>query len=249
MIINEYAKRWCEEDYDIRKEDFYIKNAYWIELRNWTKGALKHIAIPILVFIGSFALCAAENGTLNGLYNGLINSGIMTIAFWFYGIRKYDANCDLTDKTAYVTTAVALFLTRNRLPVWFNWIFAVATLALFVYISIVRPIRYFITKKEIKRKIAEEEKEKDDASKQSYGKWQEGYKAFRYGLPEGNVSNDDPKLKEAKDLFEGYTSDKQTLKTRYRQLAKKHHPDMGGDEDLFKCIIQIYEELNAQFVA
>ena len=33
----------------------------------------------------------------------------------------------------------------------------------------------------------------------------------------------------------------ETIKQRYRTLAQMHHPDKGGDEELFKCIKLAYE--------
>ena len=45
MTINGYAKRWCEEDYDIKKEAFHIDNAYYIAKRQWAKATLKQANI------------------------------------------------------------------------------------------------------------------------------------------------------------------------------------------------------------
>ena len=36
----------------------------------------------------------------------------------------------------------------------------------------------------------------------------------------------------------------ETIKQRYRTLAQMHHPDKGGDEELFKCIKLAYEILS-----
>ena len=36
----------------------------------------------------------------------------------------------------------------------------------------------------------------------------------------------------------------ETIKQRYRALAQMHHPDKGGDEELFKCIKLAYEILS-----
>ena len=36
----------------------------------------------------------------------------------------------------------------------------------------------------------------------------------------------------------------ETIKQRYRTLAQMHHPDKGGDEELFKCIKLAYEMLS-----
>lgn len=38
-------------------------------------------------------------------------------------------------------------------------------------------------------------------------------------------------------------ADQKAIKTAYRNLAKKHHPDKGGDEELFKKISEAYDTL------
>lgn len=36
--------------------------------------------------------------------------------------------------------------------------------------------------------------------------------------------------------------DEQEIKTRYRDLAKKHHPDLGGDTETMKAVNEAYEQ-------
>lgn len=51
-----------------------------------------------------------------------------------------------------------------------------------------------------------------------------------------------------KDLYEilGVSKDatKKEIQKAYRELSKKHHPDIGGDENLFKDIAQAYSILS-----
>ena len=37
------------------------------------------------------------------------------------------------------------------------------------------------------------------------------------------------------------------MRTRYRQLALKYHPSVGGDEELFKRIVAFYEDHKNMF--
>ena len=47
----------------------------------------------------------------------------------------------------------------------------------------------------------------------------------------------------ARFLFDGFSSDLSTLKSRYRELAKQYHPDSGGSNGLMQCINHVYDEL------
>ena len=38
-------------------------------------------------------------------------------------------------------------------------------------------------------------------------------------------------------------ADEKTIKKAYRKLAKKYHPDMGGDTETFQQIMEYYEML------
>jgi len=40
------------------------------------------------------------------------------------------------------------------------------------------------------------------------------------------------------------TADRNTIRTRYRQLANEHHPDKGGDPERFRRIREAYEQLS-----
>jgi coenzyme F420-reducing hydrogenase alpha subunit len=41
-------------------------------------------------------------------------------------------------------------------------------------------------------------------------------------------------------------ADMETIKSRFRQLAKKYHPDLGGDREEFIELYKIYEELKCK---
>jgi hypothetical protein len=248
MTINIYVKKWCDEEYDVRKEDFYVENAHYITDRCWALGGLKHGTIALFVSF-AIAIFSATNSTIDIISNALVNLGILTTCFWLFGIRQYNANSPETSFMLYLMTAVMLFVGKNKAPISIQYVSAVASCILFVYLSIVRPIKFIPMHRRMKKRMVAEEKEEEEASAQSYSQWEHSYKAFRYGLPESEQQTveSDPEMIKARQLFEGYQQDKQMLKTRYRQLAKQYHPDKGGDTKLFQCIITVYEELCQNF--
>lgn len=246
MTVNEYVKKWCDEDYDVRKEEFYVENAYYVAKREWSISGFKHGIFAIIVSV-IFSFFTSTT-TTDIFLNSLLYLGILTVCFWFYGIRNYDANSVETSVAIYVLMLILLLFTKNKVPEFLLYIFTVVSFVLFVYLSIYKPIRFIGIKKKMKQRILEEETEEENNSKDSYAKWQHAYKAYRYGLPEGHVESSNPLLDKARSLFEGYTNTKQMLKTRYRALAKEYHPDLGGDAETFRCIIEVYEQLNKQIV-
>ena len=86
MTVNEYVKKWCDEDYDVRKEDFYVENAYYTADKEWAISGFKHGLFALAIGIGTIVI--GNNGFFGGLVSGLSNMGILTICFWFYAIRN-----------------------------------------------------------------------------------------------------------------------------------------------------------------
>lgn len=243
MIINKYVKSWCDEDYDVRKEDFFMSNAEYVIERQWASGGVKNAWIAIIPSMLSFLFNSSES-ILVGILYAFSMTALLTICFWFYAMRDYDANSVSTSRSVYVMSLIFFWVLRRKMNLFVLFVFTLWGMLLYFKLSWINPIKFRKIKKNIKEKIAEEEKEEDTYNKEAYEKWKEGYKAFRYGLPEFEVPKEDPMLAQVRKLFEGYDKDKQMLKTRYRQLAKMYHPDKGGDTNLFQCIINIYEELS-----
>lgn len=61
------------------------------------------------------------------------------------------------------------------------------------------------------------------------------------GLPVSNLF--DPSLLQLFGLSQGATM--QDVKERFRILAQKYHPDKGGDIDVFRAYLEIYEKLKS----
>jgi hypothetical protein len=245
MTINPDVKKWVDEDYDVKHEDYYVENAFYTAQYEWARSGWKHGLFAFLVgLFHMWAWFAAPEHVLEGF----VNIGILTICYWFYGIRNFDANCVTTGGGFYIMMAIFLFITKGKMNTLQQILFAIPSCSLWVYLSIIRPIKFRETKKKMEARWDEMEREEEEAAKKEYEKYKKGYEQFRYGLPESEVVNDsDPKMTEARKLFEGYTDNKDMLKTRYRQLAKQHHPDKGGDAEMFKAVAALYHEYNKKF--
>ena len=240
MTINKYVKQWYDENYDIRKEAFYVENARWVAVRGWYNGGIIHGVVAALVavmYIFSHPISWAAG------FEALLLLSALTVAFLFYAINNYDANDKTTSLVIYVLTLLFLVLTKPHVSIVGQWIFIIGGLALYIYLTIIKPISLWKIKESLKHKMEEMEKEEEEADKKTYSQWESEYKSYRYGLPEYDIPTDDPALIEARKMFEGYTDSKEMLKNRYRQLAKQMHPDNGGDERMFQCISEVYEEL------
>lgn len=241
MTVNNYVKQWCDEDYDVNKEDFYVSNAYYIADREWAVSAFKHGIFALLVAVGT-VLFSNNPNVFNNIIMAISNLGILTICFWFYGIRNYNANSIETSVGIYVMVAILLFITRAKLPTFCNVIFSIASIPFYIYLTFVMPCKFLKIARIMKKKIIADEQEEEETSKQSYHQWTNSYNASRYGLPSSDEQQSQQML-QARQLFDGYATNKQMLKTRYRQLAKQYHPDKGGNTVLFQCIVAVYEEL------
>ena len=247
MTVNGYVKNWCEEEYDVRSEDFYVENAYYTAEREWAISGFKHGLFALVIGIATILL--SGNGFFENIVSGLTNIGILTICYWFYAIRNYDANSVETSVGFYIMALILLLLTKSRTGIILQLLLAIPMTALYAYLTFVRPLKFVKTAKRMKKLIEEVEEEEERRANQSYAKWEGGYKAYRYGLPESEQPIDgDPNMIKARELFNGYGNDKQTLKARYRQLAKQYHPDKGGDTALFQCIVAVYEEIGKTLI-
>ena len=124
--------------------------------------------------------------------------------------------------------------------------FIIVGIIMFVVMMIIVPISLLKRKKQMEQIMKDFDAMQEEADKQSYEKFEYEYKSYRNGIPEMNDNMSDPAMKEARQFFEGYTATKEMLKSRFRFLAKKYHPDNGGDEILFQSISFVYDELTSK---
>ena len=243
MTINKHVKDWWTEDYDVKYEDFYVENAKWIFEEPWVNGRVKKILLTVALSIGYAQINIQNWGSLEGALGYLLYGFAMfTIAQFFYVIREYDAN-DSMSTIFYIAIVITFLTLKNHFSMLAILLFALIAAVAFAYMFFVRPLQSMKFKRHMEERMEQMEREEEEADKQSYKNWEAKYKAYRQGIPEADVTNDDPILEEAKKLFTGYTDTKEMLKSRYRILAKKYHPDNGGDEHMFQCISMVYEEL------
>ena len=253
MVINQYFRTWCDEEYDVAKEDFYESNARYIADREWILSGIKHgVFILIFAFI-SYIVSGCES-VVQGALSTLVNTGILTVAYWFFGIRTYDANDADSGILVYFLVVVFLFLTKNKVGDLIKIIFAIPANVLYLYLCFYRPIRFIPFARKMRKMIKEEELEEEKRDSEFYNQWKAGYNAFREELPPADEEDvvevkEDPRYNEARAMFDGFCDNKQMLKARFRQLAKEHHPDRGGDTRMFQIILDVYDNLNGNFAA
>ena len=248
MTVNEYVKRWCDESYDIKKEDFFVANAYYVAEREWAIAGFKHLFLAVFAGLIAFVAYGANQSSLFvPVVNSVLTMGIMTACFWFYAVRKFDDNDPATSIVAYIAIALFLLIAQTKMPNVIKAILTAPSVAGLLYYSIIKPIKFIKIARDMKKRIIEEETEEETTAKDKYAKWKRDYESFRYGLPEAKMDDSDPMMEEAYSLFDGFRDSAATLKTRFRQLAKQYHPDHGGDTKLFQCIIAVYDEYKAQF--
>ena len=252
MNVNVYVEKWCHTEYDPTQEDFYVANARYVVNRGWLKGTLINIAISIVASLIFFAI------THSAFAFGYI-VGAVTIAFILYGLNNYWFDDIFRGVLAYVFTLGFLIWTWFRIPDVLRIILSVIGILIFVLSS------FYILKRTLKERAAfnklsdEQEDYFNQKDADDFNQWKnEFYSQFDWyenaATDDNNDNNDnetisppDPLVQQAIELFEGYLTSYETLKKRYRQLALKYHPDVGGDEELFKRIVAFYEDHKNMF--
>lgn len=240
MRINNYVKRWCYEEYDIRDEDFFLKEAYWGANENWFKGTLIHGALTLALVVAHIIFAEKDSGFI---LNAMLLITVLTASFLSFAIRKYDANEWDSCWIDSIITFIVLVFGLQYLPSTILWILGIVGTAAYIYFTFIRSIHFMGVKLDLKKMIKDVEAREEEEDKAFYEQWEADYKAYRQGLPVFEETEKDPYMEKVRALFEGYTDSKEALKARYRTLAKKEHPDNGGDAKMFQCIVDVYEEL------
>lgn len=251
MTINVFVEKWCHTEYDPSQEDFYVANARYVVNRGWLKGTFVNIAISIIasLIFSSITHSAAALGYA---------VGAAAIAYILYGLNNYWFDNIVRGVSAYVFTLAFLVWTWFRIPGVLQIIFSVIGILIFVLSSFYILKRTFKERAAFKKLSDEKEDYFNQKDADEFNQWKnEFYSQFDWyksneSSTDDNYDNEyvsppDPLVQKAIELFDGYLTSYETLKKRYRQLALKYHPDVGGDEELFKRIVAFYEDHKNMF--
>ena len=246
MKTNCEARVWCSENYDSAQEAFYVYNAKKLILDEWRMSWKHAIVSVILVVIGAF---------LGWIHNPLLWLASMQIGFVFYGILTYCHNDQGSGGLAYICTLLFFITTLKEGHPVLKVLYIVAGFVLLAA-SVIPEINY---RKNLgsyaqpaQRQWASDEEEFEAWKRKYYT----GYArdTNEYQNNDGTQSNSDNQnssaqratnqyAEDARVLFADFGTTYAELKKRYRKLAMKHHPDHGGEHDMFVAIVAEYEYL------
>lgn len=235
MTINRYTEAWCYEQYTPDREDFFVDNAYYVLDREWNDICRKVMIFAPLAYIVMQTL---------GIQIALGFAAVVVFTYFMYGVRKVDAN-DTEMKHPSLFLAGFLVWSLFELPGIVINVFIAINIVLYIYMVFFKTAHYKKNRKRVEQNIDEEDYREEEEAKRYYSSWKEHVNDEPIDEPQVNAT--DPLELEAERLFNGYTDNKDILKTRYRQLAKTHHPDHGGNEELFKRINNYYEYHRTKF--
>ena len=244
MRTNNDARVWCSENYDTNKESFYIYNAKKLIFEEW-RTSWKHAIVSIVLVVVA--------GFMGWISNPLLWLAAMQVGFAFYGILTYCHNDQGAGCLAYVSTLI-FFLNalKEGHPV---------LKVLFIVVGLVLLGASVITEKNYKQILgsyattAKRQWANDEEEFEAWkNKYYHGYSRDAYSNADSNNSYQEESqssaqratnkyAEQARTLFADFGSTLPELKKRYRKLAMQHHPDHGGEHDMFVAIVSEYEYL------
>lgn len=173
-------------------------------------------------------------------------TGVGTLSFILFGINNYWFDNIARGIFAYVFTFAFVFWSILKLPSVIQYIIAVLGCLLFASFSFFVIKNTLAERKKFNAIFDKEEEYFDQKDAYDFKSWRDRY--YNHEEPDSDsyfkVEDDDPLKTKARELFEGYMTDKRTFKKRYRELAMQYHPDRPtGDEELFKRIVTYYEDM------
>lgn len=251
MRTNSEARTWCSENYNTIQERYYIYNAKKLALDEW-RWSWKHAIITLVMVVG-----AAFMGWIN---NPVLWLAAMQISFVFYGILNYCHNDQGAGGVAYLCNMIfCINALKEGHPV-LKVLYIIVGLALFAA-SFVTEVNY---RKHLgsynqttKRQWASDEEEFEAWKKKYYTGYSHST-AYDSTTDDHHEQSQDSSYQrqqaqrstnkyadQARAMFADFGTTYAELKKTYRKLALKHHPDHGGEHDMFVAIVAEYEYLKS----
>lgn len=258
MVTNETSREWVKINYIKESEDFYISNTRSLILKQWTNSFRHAIISFFLVILAGF---------LGWIDYPLAWFSAMQIGFVFYGLFTYCHNDQGAGELAYICCIICFTNKFGGASGFGSVMLTIIGVALAIA-SVIPKILYKKTLGDYaanNKKQWKSDEEEFEAWKRKY--YHDGYSNYReesYNNYQGNsyqnqydnttnnnsYSNTqsqqkqvDPNVEKARELFKDFGTTFAELKKTYRKLAMKHHPDHGGEHDLFVAIVNEYEYL------
>lgn len=254
MKTNNDARVWCSENYNATQEAFYIYNAKKLILEEWRTSWMHAIASMLIVAVGfTFGLIA----------NPMLFLASMQIGFAFYGILTYNHNDQGAGTLAYIATLI--FFTnvlKEASP---------SLRTAYIIIGMILLVGSAITERNYKKVLGSyaqtsqrqwaNDEEEFEAWKRKYytgysrntntsedntystnnNNYQQNTQQDTYSSTAQRTTN--KYADKAQALFADFGTTYADLKKKYRKLAMQHHPDHGGEHDMFVAIVAEYEYL------
>lgn len=250
MVTNNFSRDWLTEDYNAENEAFYLSNTKSLILSQW-KMSLKHAIVTTLLLpvITLFF----------GIENPMALLVAMQIGYVFYGVLTYCHNDMGAGGLAYLCCLIYFVNRVDTFSPFASTLFYLTGVVL-LFASVIPTILYrrsLGSYGEAPKSQWANDEEEFEAWKRKYynssyddyyrqdtyneGTYKESYNEHTYSQNASTNRTVDPNVEKARELFADFGSTYQELKKLYRKLAMQHHPDHGGDTDLFKAIVNEYE--------
>lgn len=252
MKTNNEARTWCTENYNTIQERYYIYNAKKLILDEW-RWSWRHALIVLVLVIG-----ASVMGWIN---NPLLWLAALNISFAFYGIFNYCHNDQGSGGLAYICNLIfCLTALKEGHPV-LKVLYIIVGLVL-MGASVLTEINYRKNlgsyNQTTQRQWANDEEEfeawkrkyytgysRSTAQDSATDKQQSDHSQNDYQQTQQAQRSTNKYADQARAMFADFGTTYAELKKTYRKLALKHHPDHGGEHDMFVAIVAEYEYLKS----
>ena len=247
MKTNCEARVWCSENYESAQEAYYIYNAKKLILQEWRTSWKHALVSTILVVVATF---------LGWIQSPLLWIASMQIGFAFWGILSYCHNDQGAGGVAYLATLIFFITTLKEGHPVLKALYIIAGFVL-LGASVIPEINYrknlgSYATTPTERQWQSDEEEFEAWKRKYYTGYSRGANATSDESAGNNYDNsstaqraDNQYATQAQTMFADFGTTYADLKKRYRKLAMKHHPDHGGEHDMFVAIVAEYEYLKS----